>query len=612
MRFFTGKAKSVTIAAERVGLVVALALLLAPAIGVQTASAMSLSENPFSEQAGPLSSGELPEFAEQGDSVALSADGNTALVGAPFYGVSGGHKGGGAVFVYVRTGSTWSLQQKIVPKELREDAQVGAGVSLSADGNTALIGAPEYAGEGTSETYFGAAYVFTRSGTTWSEQQKLVGAGEHSTEKARQGTAVALSADGKTALIGAEDNETGIGGAFVFTLGTKWEQQGKILIGKHGTEIPLEGHSVALSGDGNTALIGGPKDEGLSKHKEEGSAWVFVRSGSTWSEQTQLPAGTKAGEEDAAGQAVALSADGNTALVGGPGYEHSNGAAWVYTRNGSTWSEQGEPLKGTDISSGPLFGDAVSLSEDGNTALIGGPADNVSFGAAWAFLRSGSEWAEPEKLEGKGATEPPEEGWAVSLSGDGLTALVGAPAYEAKGAVWVYARKPEKETEKETEKEKETITQNPNNGGGSNTPTGTGQNASTGAGSSSTGSSPSSSSGKQSEPSAHSTAQLEAALATAFGLPSAEACYSRRSFKIHIHQPHGYPKIVSAEVFLGGHRERSLNKKGLTDEVVLTKLPFGTFTIRIVARTAGGNTLTGTRTYHTCRSKPLKGHRHKL
>jgi hypothetical protein len=117
--------------------------------------------------------------------------------------------------------------------------------------------------------------------------------------------------------------------------------------------------------------------------------------------------------------------------------------------------------------------------------------------------------------------------------------------------------------------------------------------------------------GKSGLPPAPTPAELDDKLATAFGLPSAKACFSRRAFKIHIQQPPGYPKVVSAEVFLGTRRIRSLSKKGLTNLVVLTGLPKGTFRIRIAARTATGSTLTGstltgTRTYHTCRSKPLK------
>ena len=138
-------------------------------------------------------------------------------------------------------------------------------------------------------------------------------------------------------------------------------------------------------------------------------------------------------------------------------------------------------------------------------------------------------------------------------------------------------------------------------------------NVSTAAGAGSSTGGPSSSGGTNNQPpSPPTTAELETKLATAFGLPSAKLCYSKRSFKIHIQQPPGYPKVVSAEVFLGKKRERSLNKKGLTDQVVLTQLPYGTFTIRIVARTVKGTTLTGTRTYHTCRPKPIhpRGHPH--
>jgi DNA-binding beta-propeller fold protein YncE len=110
---------------------------------------------------------------------------------------------------------------------------------------------------------------------------------------------------------------------------------------------------------------------------------------------------------------------------------------------------------------------------------------------------------------------------------------------------------------------------------------------------------------------ASAAAQAEV-LATALGLPSAKACYSRRSFKIHIHQPAGYAHIVSAEVFLGGRREHTAKGKRITAQIVLGGLPYGTFTIRIVAHTVTHTTIVGTRTYHTCRAKPLKGDHHRL
>jgi hypothetical protein len=584
--------------------VAALACALIVGVAAGPATALSLKENPFTQQGEALRSAEVTEFSYLGASTALSANGDIALVGAPFY------KGGeGAAFVFVRSGSTWTQQARLEGKEASKLAHVGNSVSLSASGETALVGAPENAGP--SEEFYGATYVFVREGGVWHEQAKLI-ATTGATTKGAQGSSVSLSASGDTVLVGAEKNEESggraPGAAFVFTRsGSTWSQQGGAVIGKHPTGEVAEGESVALAGDGETALIGGPSSSPSLSEPELGAAWVFTLVAGKWNEETQLPAGTGAGLHTAQGDAVALSGNGDTALVGGPGYEKT-GAAWVYVRSGSTWTQQ-ERLVGEDPSTEPQQGHSVALSEDGNTALIGGYRDNISLGAAWAFLRSGSTWSEQQKLVGTGSIEATaEQGWSVALSADGLTAISGAQGDHGEqgeqGAAWVFTRAGEPGGGKEPQKESKEQS-NPNNPS-----TGTGQNVSTGSGtSSSASSSTGSSSGKSSEPSDHSAAQLEAALATAFGLPSAKACYSRRSFKIHIQQPHGYPKVVSAEVFLGKKRERSLNKKGLTDQVVLTQLPYGTFTIRIAATTVAHTKLTGTRTYHTCRAKPIKSRR---
>jgi FG-GAP repeat len=567
------------------------ALACATVLGVVAvqAAAESLTADPFLQQGAKLSSSELTEQAEQGSSVALSADGNTALVGGWFY------KGGeGATWVYTRSGSTWTQQAKLVGGEASKDAQQGFSVALSADGNTVLIGGPENEETGV---FPGAAWVFTRSGSVWTQQQKLVGSGG-STPSA-QGRAVALSANGDTALIGGDEDSTGVGAAWVFTRsGSVWTQQGAKLVGAHTGSLVQEGLSVALAGDGNTALIGGPRAEGEKGEKEAGAAWVFTRSGSIWSEKERLPSGKGAGEDTAQGQSVALAADGSTALVGGPGYDKALtlGAAWVYQLEGGKWIQQGEKLLGEDASTEPEQGHSVSLSEDGNTALVGGYHDDTSVGAAWAFARSGSTWDEQEKLVGTGSIGGfPTQGSSVALSGDGLTALVGGTGDNGGvGAAWVFARAaPEgKQPEGKTEQKTETPPSNPN---GSNAST------NTGAGGTST--------GKAMADLVPTAAEREERLASAFGLPSNHACYSRRVFKIHIQQPHGYPRVVSAEVFLGKKRERKLNGRGLTDEVVLAGLPHGTFTIKIVARTVAGTTLTGSRTYHTCRSKPIRTHR---
>jgi hypothetical protein len=135
---------------------------------------------------------------------------------------------------------------------------------------------------------------------------------------------------------------------------------------------------VAISGDGNTALIGLSDENG-----HVGAAWVFVRSGSTWSQQGPKLTANDETMQGLFGDSVALSGDGNTALIGGQGdngqHGEGVGAAWVFVRSGSTWSQQGSKLTACDESGQGRFGLSVALSGDGNTALIGGG------GAAWVF-----------------------------------------------------------------------------------------------------------------------------------------------------------------------------------------------------------------------------------
>ena len=252
------------------------------------------------------------------------------------------------------------------------------------------------------------------------------------------GASVAVSADGDTALIGAPADNLGTGAAWVFTRsGSTWTQQGPKLTASDESGQPsfgsFGGH-VALSGDGNTALIGGDGDNG-----DVGAAWVFTRSGSTWTQQgSKLTASDESGA-GLFGGAVALSGDGNTALIGGDGDNGDVGAAWVFTRSGSTWTQQGSKLTASDESGPGGFGTSVALSGDGNTALIGGDDDNGDVGAAWMFARSGSTWTQQGlKLTASDESGAGLFGGAVALSRDGLTALIGARDDGTEGAAWVF------------------------------------------------------------------------------------------------------------------------------------------------------------------------------
>jgi uncharacterized protein (TIGR03437 family) len=200
---------------------------------------------------------------------------------------------------------------------------------------------------------------------------------------------VAISADASTIILGGYGDNLSIGAAWVFTRsGGVWSQQGGKLIGTGYVGQPTQGTSVALSADGNTAIVGGAYD-----NDGTGAAWVFTRSAGVWSQQGSKLFGTGV-TAPAQGTSVALSADGNTANVGGPGtpgYKGTGvgtGAAWVYTRSGGVWSHLGNNLFITGIIGKPPAIFSVAMSGDGNTALVGAPFDDGNNGAAWAFVKT--------------------------------------------------------------------------------------------------------------------------------------------------------------------------------------------------------------------------------
>jgi len=372
--------------------------------------------------------------AAQGQSVALSANGNTAIVGGALDNAAAGAVfGTGAAWVYTRSGGVWTQQGgKLVGTGAAGIvARQGSSVALSADGNTAIVG-----GIGdNAET--GAVWVFTRSGGLWTQQgDKLVGTG--TVGPAEQGISVALSADGNTAIVGGSADNAATGAAWVFTRsGGVWTQQGDKLVGTDGVGIGGQGRSVALSADGNTAIVGGSFDNGLV-----GAAWVYTRSGGVWTQQGSKLVGTGAVGRSGQGLSVALSVDGNTAMVGGLTDNANVGAAWVYVRSGGVWTQQGSKLVGTGAIGNAFQGSSVALAGDGNTAVIGGRGDNAAAGATWVFKRSGGVWTQfDSKLVGTGAIGNAFQGFSAALSADSGTAIVGGQQDNAaQGAAWVFVQ----------------------------------------------------------------------------------------------------------------------------------------------------------------------------
>src|SRR5262249_25849113 len=157
--------------------------------------------------------------------------------------------------------------------------------------------------------------------------------------------------------------------------------QGTKLVGNGAAGKAEQGQSVAVSADGNTAIWGGTFDNSTL-----GAAWVFTRSGGTWTPQGPKLVGTGAGGNTRVSQggSVAIPADGNTAIVGGWGDNTDVGAAWVFARRGGTWTQEGGKLTGRGATgSTPLFGWSLALSGNATRAIIGGPGDSSNLGAVW-------------------------------------------------------------------------------------------------------------------------------------------------------------------------------------------------------------------------------------
>ncbi len=366
-----------------------------------------------------------------GGSVSIS--GNTALVGALDHAV-GSNTDEGAVYVFTESGGTWSEQAELTAPDGASDDAFGTSVSIS--GNTAVVGAPNHTvGSNTDE---GAVYVFTESGGTWSEEAELTA--PDGTSDDAFGTSVSIS--GTTALVGAPYHKVGlysaVGAVYVFSeSGGTWSEQAELTPSPGAFEDQF-GSSVSLSGA--TALVGAPVQTVQSQ--AQGAAYVFTESGTTWSQQAELTASDGL-SNDLFGRSVSIS--GTTALVGADPTVGSNtrqGAAYVFTESGTTWSQQAE-LTASDGAAFDHFGGSVSLS--GTTALIGSVGHTVGSateaGAAYVFTESGTTWSQQAELtasDGGGGL-----GDSVSLSGT-TTALAGAPFHSGRaganqGAAYLFS-----------------------------------------------------------------------------------------------------------------------------------------------------------------------------
>jgi hypothetical protein len=368
-----------------------------------------------------------------GCSLSLSSDGNTLAVGAlgeasNATGINGNQLDNsvdlaGAVYVFVRASGVWSQQSYIKASNTDQQDNFGKSVTLSADGNTLAVGASSESSNATgiggnqfdnSAQDSGAVYVFTRAGNLWSQQAYVKASNTGAFNYF--GYSVSLSGDGNTLAVGAlgeSSNATGINGnqfdnsadragaVYVFVRNSGvWSQEAYIKASNTGRQDGF-GSSVSLSGDGNTLAVGAGAEDSESvgvggnqadnSAQDAGAVYVFVRTGSVWSQQSYIKASNTAAH-DVFGYTVALSADGNTLAVAAAGESSgalgiggdqgdnsvfASGAVYLFKRTNATWSQQSY-IKATNTGAIDEFGQSLSLNVDGSILVVGADGEDSS------------------------------------------------------------------------------------------------------------------------------------------------------------------------------------------------------------------------------------------
>jgi hypothetical protein len=449
-----------------------------------------------------------------GYSLALSADGNTMAIGASGESSNATGIGGdqtnttqssaGAVYVYTRTAGVWSAAPTYIKASNTLGAQFfGYAVSLSADGNKLAVGAFGERSNATgvggdqsnaSLSNAGAAYVYTRTAGVWSASPAYIKASNTKSEQ-HFGFALSLSADGSTLAVGAygeASKATGVGGdqtdvsmngagaVYVYTFGAGAWSPAAYLKASNTKAFQEFGATLALSSDGNTLAIGawGEKskatgvggDQTDASLGQAGAVYVYARSAGVWSASPTYIKASNTAVGLLFGYALALSGDGNTLAVGGPGDASSAtgingsatdksapmaGAAYVYTRSAGAWGGI-VYVKASNTKANGQFGQGVALSSDGLTLAVGAggeassavgvngnqaDASSPGSGAVYVYSLSGGTWsASPAYVKASntrtgqgfgGTIFNLNNGTPVALSGDGSTLLVGAAAEQS-------------------------------------------------------------------------------------------------------------------------------------------------------------------------------------
>ena len=361
-------------------------------------------------------------------SVAISSDGSRVAVGA--IGISlGDYVNLGSVYVFLKTSTGWIQEVRLTSGKIKERDIFGNSVSISANGSTIVVGACNY-DESLSDS--GAAYIFLRTGTTWTQEAVLVPndgkGGDYF------GNSVAVSADGSRVVIGAMRADLGntpnTGAVYIFSRSVRvWSQEAKLLASDRAV-YDYFGRSVSITSDGSRVVIGTPdRNGGVSS---SGAAYIFLRTNTTWTQEAKLLASDRAANDNF-GYSVAITSDGSRVVVGAhysdPSGTTNAGAAYIFLRTDTTWTQEAK-LTAPDKKAYIFFGNSVSISSDGARVVIGAdcdsPGDIIQAGAVYIFDRIGTTWSFKSKLVAIDKDVSDFFGRSVAISSDGYRVVIGA------------------------------------------------------------------------------------------------------------------------------------------------------------------------------------------
>lgn len=324
-----------------------------------------------------------------GYSVAMSGDGETVICGAPLF-----NSNQGKAYIYKLSPSGYTLSTSIVGATSAE--QCGRSVAISKDGQRVAVASPQ---NSTTGTLRGMVRIFEFNGTSWNQKGSNI-YGEADVELLGfDPPCLDMSEDGLTLIVSSYSYDspslTDIGKASVYYWnGSDWQKKGSSILGE--TQYDLVGFSVAISGDGDTIVVGAVgQDEGVT---DSGNVKIYTWTGSSWKQKGQTLTGDFI--YDNFGSCVDMDSGGNVIIVAASvsdEFSTNSGHAQVYAWNGTSWEERGDALGVSPSLIGASF---VSLSSDGNVALMGSQVSNRIQSRAW----DGNDWLTLNIIVGNNAT----------------------------------------------------------------------------------------------------------------------------------------------------------------------------------------------------------------